>query len=99
MDLMEFGNGRASGDLLAVVAASRRIPQDPAALAALGLADWDVISLLVLSNGGMAEFWTGDLVSGGEAPAGRRGLRPVRWRTAPAPQRGGPPGPAAVRAG
>jgi LuxR family transcriptional regulator, maltose regulon positive regulatory protein len=63
LDLMEFGNGRASGDLLAVAAASRRIPQDPAALAALGLTGWDVISLLVLGNGGMAEFWTGDLVA------------------------------------
>ena len=60
---MEFGNGRASGDLLAVAAASRRIPQDPAALAALGLTGWDLIALLVRGNGGMAEFWTGDLVA------------------------------------
>ena len=63
LDIMEFGNGRARGDLLAVAAASRRIPQDPAALAALGLSGWDLISLLVLGNGGMAEFWTGDLTA------------------------------------
>ena len=77
LDLIEFGNGRARGDLLAVAAACRRIPQDPAALAALGLTGWDLIPLLVLGNGGMAEFWTGDLVARGEAPAGRRGLRPA----------------------
>jgi LuxR family maltose regulon positive regulatory protein len=63
LDLMEFGNGRARGDLLGVAAASHRIPRDPAALAALGLTGWDVISLLVLGNGGMAEFWTGDLAT------------------------------------
>jgi LuxR family maltose regulon positive regulatory protein len=58
---LEFGNGRARGDLLAVAAACRRIPQDPSALAALGLTGWDLISLLVLGNGGMVEFWTGDM--------------------------------------
>jgi LuxR family maltose regulon positive regulatory protein len=63
LDLMEFGNGRARGDLLAVAAASRRIPQDPVAFADLGLTGWDLISLLVLGNGGMAEFWTGDLAA------------------------------------
>jgi LuxR family maltose regulon positive regulatory protein len=63
LDLMEFGNGRAHGDLVAVAAASRRIPQDPASLAALGLTGWDLIPLLVLGNGGMAEFWTGDLIA------------------------------------
>ena len=61
LDLLEFGNGRARGDLLAVAAACRRIPQDPSALAALGLTGWDLISLLVLGNGGMVEFWTGDM--------------------------------------
>jgi LuxR family maltose regulon positive regulatory protein len=62
LDLSEISIGRASGDLLAVAATCRRIPQDPATLATLGLAAWDVIPLMVLSNAGTAEFWSGDLV-------------------------------------
>jgi LuxR family maltose regulon positive regulatory protein len=63
LDLIELPHGRARGDLLAVAAASRRIPQDPTALATLDLNGWDIISMLVLNNGGMAEFWTGDLAA------------------------------------
>jgi LuxR family maltose regulon positive regulatory protein len=62
LDLSEISIGRACGDLLAVAATCRRIPQDPATLAALGLAAWDVVPLIVLGNAGMAAFWTGDLV-------------------------------------
>ena len=49
------GHARARGDLVALVAAARRVPEDPRALAGLGLAGWDVIPLLVLSNAGTAE--------------------------------------------
>lgn len=66
LDLTELGAGRANGDLLAVVAACRRIPQDPAVLAASGLAGWDVVPLLVVSNAGTAELWIGDLVEADE---------------------------------
>ena len=60
LDLSEIAVGRASGDLLAVAATCRRIPQDPATLAKLGLAAWDVVPLIVLGNAGTAAFWTGD---------------------------------------
>src|SRR3954468_2421031 len=61
LNLIEIGHARARGDLVALVAATRRVPEDPRTLAALGLAGWDVIPLLVLSNAGTAELWTGDL--------------------------------------
>jgi LuxR family maltose regulon positive regulatory protein len=62
LHLIEIGNGRAKGDLVGVAAACRQIPENPTVLAALGLAAWDVVPLLVLGNGGMAEYWTGDIV-------------------------------------
>jgi LuxR family transcriptional regulator, maltose regulon positive regulatory protein len=62
LDLNEISVGRASGDLLAVAATCRGIPQDPATLATLGLAAWDIIPLIVLGNAGMAAFWTGEPV-------------------------------------
>jgi LuxR family maltose regulon positive regulatory protein len=61
LHLIEIGHGRARGDLASVAAACRQIPTDPTVLAALGLAAWDVVPLLVLGNAGTAEFWTGDL--------------------------------------
>ena len=60
LDLMEMGHARFQGRLAAVTAAARRIPDDPHTLAGLGLAAWDVIPLLVLSNAGTAELWLGD---------------------------------------
>jgi hypothetical protein len=56
-----MGHVRYRGDLVATVAATRRIPDDPGTLSALGLAGWDVIPLLVLANAGTAELWTGDV--------------------------------------
>jgi LuxR family transcriptional regulator, maltose regulon positive regulatory protein len=61
LDLVEIGHARARGDLVAVAAACRRLPDDPAALATLGLAAWDVVPLVVLANAGTAELWTGNL--------------------------------------
>jgi LuxR family transcriptional regulator, maltose regulon positive regulatory protein len=61
LDLIEIGHARARGDFVALLAAARRVPDDPGTLAALGLAGWDVIPLLVLNNAGTAELWTGDL--------------------------------------
>lgn len=60
LDLVEMGHARARGDLDALAAATRRIPDDPRTLSGLGLAGWDVVPLLVLSNAGTAELWTGD---------------------------------------
>ena len=62
LNLIEIGHARARGDFVALVAVSRRVPDDARTLAALGLAGWDVIPLLVLSNAGTAELWTGDLI-------------------------------------
>jgi hypothetical protein len=59
--LVETGHARSRGDLAAVAAAARRVPDDPRDLSALGLAGWDLIPLLVLSGAGTAELWTGDL--------------------------------------
>ena len=63
LDLVETGHARARGDLVALAAAARRVPDDPRTLSGLGLAGWDVIPLLVLSNAGTAELWTGDVVA------------------------------------
>ncbi len=63
LHLVEVVHARVRGDLVEVAAACRRIPEDPSALAALGLAAWDVVPPLVLSNAGTAELWTGDDVS------------------------------------
>ena len=60
LDLVEMGHARTRGDVVAVAAAARRIPDDPRTLSGLGLAGWDVIPLLLLSNAGTAELWTGD---------------------------------------
>ena len=60
LDVMEMGHARFQGRLAAVTAAARRIPDDPHTLAGLGMAAWDVIPLLVLSNAGTAELWLGD---------------------------------------
>ena len=65
----------------------------------LGLAGWDVIPLLVLSNAGTAEFWTGDMVEAEKHL--RAAVDANQWsgRAAAAPQRGGAPGPAAAERG
>ena len=59
LDLIEGGYARFTGDMAALAAAYRRVPVDPAALAALGLAGWDVVPVLVIGNTGTGEFWTG----------------------------------------
>ncbi len=60
LDLVEMAHARARGDLVALAAAARRVPDDPRTLAGLGLAGWDVIPLVVLGGIGTAELWTGD---------------------------------------
>ncbi|QJY47979.1 LuxR C-terminal-related transcriptional regulator [Pseudonocardia broussonetiae] len=62
LELIDIAARRADGDLTAVAAACRRIPRDPAVLAASGLAGWDLVPMLAASNAGTAEYWTGDLV-------------------------------------
>ena len=99
LHLIEIGHGRARGDLVGVAAACRQIPQNPTVLAALGLAAWDVVPLLVLGNAGMAELWTGDLAEAEKHLRAAVDIDTIRRRAAAAAQRGGPPGPAALRAG
>jgi LuxR family maltose regulon positive regulatory protein len=60
LDLIEMVYARTQGDLAACAAAARRIPDDPHTLASLGLAAWDLIPMLVLSNAGTAELWIGE---------------------------------------
>ena len=61
--VIALGRARGRGDFPGVARAFQQIPEDPTALAALGLAGWDVLQPLVLANAGTAEFWTGDHVS------------------------------------
>ena len=98
LDLVETGHARTRGDLVALAAAARRVPDDPRTLSGLGLAGWDVIPLLVLGNAGTAELWTGDVGRGRETPARRGRDHPVERAAAPAPERGSTVGPAAGRA-
>jgi len=60
LDLTEMGYARFQGRLAAAVTAAHQIPNDPHTLAGLGLAAWDLIPILVLSNAGTAELWLGD---------------------------------------
>ena len=61
LDLVELGHARFRGDITALAEACRRVPVDPRTLSILGLAGWDMVPLLVLSNAGTAELWTGDV--------------------------------------
>ncbi|MGW0037435.1 LuxR C-terminal-related transcriptional regulator [Gordonia sp. NPDC003376] len=61
LDLIEIGYRRWTGDVEAMLVGCRRITTDPAVLAAAGLADWPVIGVLVMSNTGSSELWTGDI--------------------------------------
>jgi LuxR family maltose regulon positive regulatory protein len=58
---LEIGHARIRGDFVAMLAAARRVPDDPRTLSGLGLAGWDLIPLLVLGNCGTAELWTGNM--------------------------------------
>jgi len=61
LDLIALADARLSGDLDGLAAACRRIPLDPGELADLGLAGWDLVRVLTLSNQGTAELWLGEL--------------------------------------
>ena len=61
LDLIALADARLRGDLDGLAAACRRIPLDPAELAELGLAGWDLVRVLTLSNQGTAELWLGEL--------------------------------------
>jgi LuxR family maltose regulon positive regulatory protein len=61
LDLIALAEARLRGDLDGLAAACRRIPLDPAELAELGLAGWDLVRVLTLSNQGTAELWLGEL--------------------------------------
>jgi LuxR family maltose regulon positive regulatory protein len=61
LDLAEIGVARSRGDITALAEICRRVPTDPRTLSALGLAGWDMVPLLVLSNEGTAELWAGDV--------------------------------------
>ncbi|HWM05561.1 MAG TPA: LuxR C-terminal-related transcriptional regulator [Actinophytocola sp.] len=61
LDLLQIGHARIRGDFVAMLAAIRRVPDDPRTLSSLGLTGWDLLPLLVLSNRGTAELWTGNM--------------------------------------
>ncbi|MDD7921566.1 helix-turn-helix transcriptional regulator [Actinomycetospora callitridis] len=63
LDLIALADARLRGDLDGLAAACRRIPLDPAELAELGLAGWDLVRVLTLSNQGTAELWLGELAA------------------------------------
>jgi LuxR family maltose regulon positive regulatory protein len=58
--VIEMTYARSRGDLAAVAAAASSISHDPYTLADLGLASWDVLPIVLLSNAGTAELWIGD---------------------------------------
>ena len=59
-DLILGGRARVAGDLAAASEAYGRIPRDPAAFRAMGIAESDLVLDLVRSNLGTAELWTGE---------------------------------------
>jgi LuxR family maltose regulon positive regulatory protein len=61
LDLVGLADARVRGDLDGLAAVCRRIPHDPAELAELGMAGWELIRILILSNRGTAELWLGEL--------------------------------------
>ena len=61
LDLIAIADARLRGDLDGLAAACRRIPLDPGELAELGLAGWDLVRVLTLSNQGTAELWLGEV--------------------------------------
>jgi LuxR family transcriptional regulator, maltose regulon positive regulatory protein len=61
LNLIALADARLRGDLDGLAAACRRIPLDPGELAELGLAGWDLVRVLTLSNQGTAELWLGEL--------------------------------------
>lgn len=61
VDLIALADARRRGDLEGLAVACRRVPVDPAELAELGLAGWDLVRVLTLSNRGTAELWLGEL--------------------------------------
>lgn len=61
LDLIALADARLRGDLDGLAAACRRIPLDPGELAELGLAGWDLVRVVTLSNQGTAELWLGEL--------------------------------------
>ncbi|WLP92597.1 LuxR C-terminal-related transcriptional regulator [Gordonia sp. NB41Y] len=61
LDLIDIGYRRWTGDVDGMLAGCRRVNTDPAALAGSGLTDWPVIGVLVTSNTGSSELWTGEI--------------------------------------
>lgn len=54
------GLGRLTGDWTATEAAYRRVPVEPGPLAALGMADGEIVPVVVHNNLGVAAMWSGD---------------------------------------
>lgn len=82
IDLVVGGRARMVGDLDRQLAVYRRVPLEPSVLAALGLADAQIVPVLVLGNRGTAALWTGDLQAA-ERDLAAVGMLPVGSRTLP----------------
>jgi hypothetical protein len=60
LDLSASGLARIAGDWEAAVAVYRRMPVEPASLAALGMAGAEVVPVVAANNRGTAALWAGD---------------------------------------
>jgi LuxR family maltose regulon positive regulatory protein len=61
LDIVTGAGSRLTGELDLQLAAYRRVPADPAALASLGFVSAEIIPVVVHGNRGAAALWTGDL--------------------------------------
>jgi LuxR family transcriptional regulator, maltose regulon positive regulatory protein len=61
LDLVGGALARLAGDFDTLVAVYGRVPQEPTALARLGMAAAEIVPVVVLNNLGTAELWAGDL--------------------------------------
>jgi LuxR family maltose regulon positive regulatory protein len=80
--VIRAARARLVGDFDAMMRAYREVPSDAAALAGLSMSGTEIVPVMILSNLGTAELWTGDLdaaephLLAAADPAGRRPALP-----------------------
>ncbi|MFW0793560.1 LuxR C-terminal-related transcriptional regulator [Gordonia sp. CPCC 205515] len=84
LGVIEAGDQRWVGDIVAMRSAFGQLPHDSGALSSVGLADWPALQALILGNLGVSELWSLDsgcarahLEAAALTDVGHRVLRPV----------------------